>query len=273
MIKISRLGGNAIINALAHDKTTSFDVQTKSYTSPSAFPIAYSSVSSETLGQAFISQERLKDFISLFNVNVIQKLAPGLQKEGYEEATARIDEGQPSRHPHRPPHWDPLNDLMPDPARPHPLHDPLRVPPRPRPIADFTPPGFEDEFEIHRPSYAPRYGPSHPLSIGERDLYPPGLGPHDPLRGHLGPTSGGGGMHPTFDDPLFGGGGRRRYYDPQVPAGSRYDPVGPEDEPPMGGPHVPGGRSGFGFGGGGLWPGEGFGPGGGIGGGFGGGII
>ena len=53
------------------------------------------------------------------------------------------------------------------------------------------------------------------MNIGERDLYPPGLGPHDPLRigggGGYGP--GGGGMHPTFDDPLFGGGGGVGGYD------------------------------------------------------------
>jgi len=56
----------------------------------------------------------------------------------------------------------------------------------------------------------------NPLNIGENDLYPPGLGPHDPLRPGFGPGfgpggglagggGGGGGMHPTFDDPLFGG--------------------------------------------------------------------
>lgn len=49
-------------------------------------------------------------------------------------------------------------------------------------------------------------GQRRPLTIGERDLYPPGLGPHDPLRGG-GYGPGGGGMHPTFDDPLFGGRG------------------------------------------------------------------
>jgi len=55
-----------------------------------------------------------------------------------------------------------------------------------------------------------------PLNIGERDLYPQGLGPHDPLRGGgFGP--GGGGMHPTFEDPMFGGrgGGGAGGYDGQ----------------------------------------------------------
>ncbi len=73
----------------------------------------------------------------------------------------------------------------------------------------------------------PRPGPGfgggrNPVNIGENDLYPPGLGPHDPLRGSFGPggglprPGGGGGMHPTFDDPMFGGGGAGQGgYDPR----------------------------------------------------------
>ena len=60
-------------------------------------------------------------------------------------------------------------------------------------------------------------GERRPLNIGERDLYPQGLGPHDPLRGGgFGP--GGGGMHPTFDDPMFGGrrGGGGQYVVPST---------------------------------------------------------
>jgi hypothetical protein len=81
-------------------------------------------------------------------------------------------------------------------------------------------------------------------------LYPPGLGPHDPIGGGLGPfpRGGGGGMHPTFDDPLFGG-GQGEFYDPRAPPGARYDPVGPGDGPPnLRGPRFPGGPGG-GFGG------------------------
>lgn len=71
--------------------------------------------------------------------------------------------------------------------------------------------------------------------IGERDLYPQGLGPNDPIRGGIGPgfgggpMGGGGGMHPTFDDPLFAGqGGRGGGFTPQAPPGARYDdPFGP----------------------------------------------
>lgn len=94
--------------------------------------------------------------------------------------------------------------------------------------------------------------------IGEQDLYPPGLGPHDPLRMGPGGIRGGGGMHPTFDDPLFGGRGGNGGYDPRAPPGARYDPVGPDDDPPMGamggrfpgrGPGGGGGGGGGGFGG------------------------
>lgn len=69
---------------------------------------------------------------------------------------------------------------------------------------------------MNRPTRGGFGGERRPLNIGERDLYPPGLGPHDPLRGGgFGP--GGGGMHPTFDDPMFGGrgGGGAGGYDGQ----------------------------------------------------------
>ena len=94
-------------------------------------------------------------------------------------------------------------------------------------------------------------GGRNPLVIGARDLSPPGLGPNDPLRmGPGGGFQGGGGMHPTFDDPLFGGQGGARPYDPRAPPGARYDPIGPGDGPPnmRGGPRFPGapGRGGFG---------------------------
>ena len=113
-----------------------------------------------------------------------------------------------------PPTHDPLrDDRLPPAAQPRPFNDPLAAEPRrPYPAGDFPPPGFEDEYEINRP-LRPGIGGGvrRPLNIGERDLYPPGLGPHDPLRGGgFGPGSsgiGGGGMHPTFDDPMFGGGG------------------------------------------------------------------
>ncbi|OAA80172.1 PI31 proteasome regulator [Akanthomyces lecanii RCEF 1005] len=148
---------------------------------------------------------------------------------------------------------------------------------RPRPGApsgEFMPPGFEDEYDINRPPAGmgghgglvmPGSGRS-PFNIGHDDLHPPGLGPNDPFRGSglpsgLGGSGGfgsGGGMHPTFDDPLFAGQGGRTgpgqgsggEFDPQVPPGARYDPLGPG-----GGPRFPGpgsGQGGHPFGGGGI---------------------
>jgi len=84
-------------------------------------------------------------------------------------------------------------------------------------------------------------GAGAPFNIGHDDLNPPGLGPYDHLRGSfvgggLPRPGGGGGMHPTFDDPLFGGqGGQGGQFNPQAPPGARYDPLGPGDGPQRGG--------------------------------------
>lgn len=165
---------------------------------------------------------------------------------------------------------------MPPYAQPRLFDDTLAAGPRRRPFpaGDFPPPGFDDEYEMNRPpgfAAGPYGGARRPLNIGERDLYPPGLGPHDPLRmgpgggGLDGGNYGGGGMHPTFDDPMFGGGGAAGGefgFGGRAPPGARYDPVGPGDGPPRGGMgRFPGGRGG----GGGM--------GGPFGGGFGGDII
>jgi hypothetical protein len=251
LIKVSRLGGKTLIFGLGlgDDKTAQFEIKTQDYISEGSLKEGLSqSDLTSSLRNISISTGRMTDLSSLLRVNIIQKLAPGIQKAGYEERTSAIE--QPRRHEEtRPLDRDPLRDDRQPPARPYPFDDPLAsAPRRPFPAGDFPPPGFEDEHEILRP---PRGMPGgrNPLAIGERDLYPPGLGPNDPLR--MGPGGGGfdtgGGMHPTFDDPLFGGQGRRQPYDPRAPPGARYDPVGPGDGPPnlRGGPPFPGGSGGF----------------------------
>lgn len=258
LLKISRLGNNAVVFALAlgDDRTSTFDVAVKDYISESALPLSSTDNITGALRDVFISPARLSDLIGLFKINVIQKLAPGLYKEGYEDLSQVLREQPEDRRRH-----DPLrDDALPQPARPYPFDDPLAAAPRrPNPPGDFAPPGFEDEYEINRPprGYPPGMGGRSPYNIGDRDLYPPGLGPNDPFRGTIGPGArGGGGMHPTFDDPLFGGTGDEGSggYNPQVPPGARYDPVGP-GEPPVGrnpGPfgRRPGGGGFGGFGGG-----------------------
>ncbi|KAF2428343.1 hypothetical protein EJ08DRAFT_651114 [Tothia fuscella] len=278
ILKVNRLGNKAVIDgiALGDDKRTSFDVTIKDYISEgnlpsSPFPTSSSSTSTNTTSNStseerddeakltiqhiFISPGRLADVGAELKVKIIQKLAPSLTKDGYEESSTNTTTQEtdptsgrrdpyadyPRREPQQP-EYDPLRH-EPPPARPHPLADPYAGPDRNRPYPPgLEPPGFEDEHEILR---GPRGnfggGGRQPFGIGGDDLYPPGMGPNDGIRPHLGPGGlprpggGGGGMHPTFDDPLFGGrGGRGRGGDMQNPEGARYDQVYPGD--PRGGP-------------------------------------
>lgn len=178
-----------------------------------------------------------------------------------EETANSERRAQEARNPDRPFRGGP------QPYMPNPYPNPLPEMARPRPgapVGDFPPPGFDDELDINRP---PRGGPlmpgmRHPYNIGHDDLNPPGLGPHDPLRGSfigggLPRPGGGSGMHPTFDDPLFTGqggqGGPGGGYDPQAPPGARWDPIGPGGGPRFPGPGSGGGSGPYGdFGGGGF---------------------
>nr|POE66671.1 silencing boundary-establishment protein fub1-like protein [Quercus suber] len=241
LLKVNRMGRKAVIMGmgLGDDKTSTFDVVVQEYISESKLPAtihdgdATEREAITKMSDVFITAGRLSDLAKLMRLRLIQKLAPKLHKEGYEETqetpsanTGPVREPAPGGEPDRPMR-DPLHDDRNDPSRLFPLADPLAHPRRqmPEPM-----PGFEDEHGIMRPPHGlptggfPRYG--------DRDLYPAGLGPNDPLRGGIGPGfpsgGGGGGMHPSFDDPLFAGQGQRGSgYDPQAPPGSRYDPVGP----------------------------------------------
>jgi hypothetical protein len=244
LIKVHRLGTKTIIMGvgLGDDKTASFEIKTSDFISDgSVQESATDSDKKSALRNIFISNGRIADLVSLFKLNIIQKLAPGISKAGYEETQSTLE--QPRRRDEtRPPERDPLRDDFQPPARPYPFDDPLAAAPRrPQPVGDFPPPGFEDEYDLNRPPRGmPGPGGMPFGNIGERDLYPPGLGPNDPLR--IGPGGGGfrggGGMHPTFDDPIFGGQGGQAPFDPRAPPGARYDPVGPGDGPP----NIPGGR-------------------------------
>ena len=260
LLKVSRLGSKALIVGLTlpdEHKVHSLDVPIKDFLSPSPFPFTAANLedkegTAKTLREGFLSPGRIVDLASMVKLQLIQKLAPGLHKEGYEESahassTAQSASGRRSQQQDPPPEMPPY-------AQPRPLDDPLAAGPprRPFPAGDFPPPGFEDEYEINRgPGAGPYGGPRRPLNIGERDLYPPGLGPHDPLRAGPGGgfAPGGGGMHPTFDDPMFGGDGGAggELWGPggRAPPGARYDPVGPGDGPPRGGMgRFPGGGGG-----------------------------
>lgn len=276
VIKVDRMGGKAEIRGLAvgDERIVRLEITPRDYVSGSALPLRITidadgnenrSDLPSKLQNVFISPERMADLASLLKIDIIQKLIPGLQKEGYEDTNpddraARQDADRQGRE--GPSNARPPPPQLPEPARPYPYDDPLAAPPRrPVPTGEFAPPDFEDEFEINRPPRGPLRMPGDgrsPFNIGHDDLHPPGLGPHDPLRGSFVPGGGlprpggmGGGMHPTFDDPLFQGpgGGGQAGYDPQAPPGARWDPLGPGGPGPRFGGGRPGGGGGFGGGG------------------------
>ncbi|XDG07237.1 hypothetical protein ABKA04_006852 [Annulohypoxylon sp. FPYF3050] len=273
VIRTDRMGGKAEIRGLGinHDRITRVEVTIKDFVSNAALPVRIAinddgedrSRLPQSLRNVFISENRIEDLANLIKINIVQKLLPSLQKEGYEESpddrAAHDDADAAGR---RQPRHPVVPDPLPLPAQPYPHNDPLNPPPRnPIPAGDFPPPGFEDPYDINRPARSPLQPGRTPFgNLGADDLNPPGLGPHDPLRPGLGiggqlPQPGGRGMHPTFDDPLFGGpAGGDGFYEPSVPPGARYDPIGPGGVPRLGGRRPGGGSGPFGgngsFGGG-----------------------
>ncbi|KAK3352710.1 PI31 proteasome regulator N-terminal-domain-containing protein [Lasiosphaeria hispida] len=276
VIRVDRLGGKIEIRGLGvgDERIARFEITARDYISSAALPLRIpltedgTEVRGEDLQQKlknlFISPERITDLASLLKISIIQRLLPNLQKPGYQESenpddrAARQDADSTARSGARPTVIpSPLPPLVPHPT-PYPLIDPLAEPPRrPLPAGDFPPPDFDDEYEVNRP---PRGLPGGlglgggRFGIGGSDLYPAGLGPDDPLRasfvpGRFGGQGGSGGMHPTFDDPLFQGprGQGNPQFDPQVPPGARWDPLGPGGAPRFGGGR-PGGNGQGGFG-------------------------
>ncbi|KAF2129599.1 hypothetical protein P153DRAFT_316726 [Dothidotthia symphoricarpi CBS 119687] len=273
MINVSKRGVKAMVDgfAIGDDNIRHFDVVTKEYLSESMLPITISEdtpteQAATKLQDLFISSGRLNDLGALFKISIVQKLAPSIHKPGYEETRTDRERTptaeRPASQQNQPPNpRQPPRD--PEPARPYPYNDPLAAQPQPgRPLPEPIP-GFEDEYEVNRPARGGLRDDRYPVGIGHDDLYPQGLGPNDPLRPHLGPGiprpggGFGGGMHPTFDDPLFRGQGGPGGYDPMAPPGARYDPIGPGGAPRdnRGGPRFPGGGGfGGGFGGAGGRP-------------------
>ncbi|KAF8592636.1 hypothetical protein K439DRAFT_1504293 [Ramaria rubella] len=240
VVKVSKLATRTMVNAIAveSDKAASLDIQTADFTSPSFFPHTLSEAGAQPLVHGFISSNRVSDFIQSYKLKIVQKLVPGLRKEGYTESTEDASSSQTRREQPRP-------QAPRVPTPPYPGHDPFASHPRNAPFGN-------------------------PLSIGRRDLepllaHPNPFGP-PPLFG----GSGGDGMfvgpnHPIFSDrftPGRGGGiGGHGHHDGPwggdgflppmgAPPGARFDPVGPFGSPfgrgpdrgdPFGGPRGQGG--------------------------------
>jgi len=149
--------------------------------------------------------------MSQFKLKILQKIMPGLRKEGYTEDTS-----ESTGSGARPPEAQPSPSAVPQPR------SPLQAPPR-RPFAP-------------QPLF-----PDNPLEIGRRDLDPFATNPFSPPS--LFPPGGnGGGMFVGPDHPIFGaprGGphsvgpwGGDGYLPPMgAPPGARFDPIGPEPFP------------------------------------------
>ncbi|KAI8723308.1 hypothetical protein NCS52_00186500 [Fusarium sp. LHS14.1] len=270
VVRVDRMGGKVEIRGLAvgDENIHRFERSVRDVVQSSGLPVRITvndgeedrSDLAEKLRGVFVSEQAIVDILHDLKVNIVQKLIPKLQSEGYvetaeAEANARSERrAQEARDPNRPIRGDPAPNMDIRPPPVNPLPEMARM--EPRPVADFPPPGFEDEYEVNRPRRNPLAVPGRsPYNIGHDDLNPPGLGPHDPLRGSfigggLPRPGGGSGMHPTFDDPLFGGygGDGSGGYDPQAPPGARWDPTGPGGNPRFPGPGSRGNNNPYGGG-------------------------
>ncbi|PNP55446.1 hypothetical protein THARTR1_04276 [Trichoderma harzianum] len=273
VLRVDRMGAKVEIRALAvgDDKIHRVEYETRKVVNASNLPfrIPLDGQGYEdrrnlvtTLKTLFDSREIVEGILRDVRVNLVQKLIPKLQKEGYVETEEGSGNSPTGRHIRQgsgqqqrprgfeqPRQFYPPMSTTPDrpgaiplasePFRPqqppHPYPHPDILPdagaPR-RPIpGDFPPPGFEDEHEIHAPP-RPMGGPQSPFAnIGQDDLNPPGLGPRDPFRPLPAPSGDFHGMYPTFGNPMFTRGGRlgQQGHWPQRPPGARYDPVDPNE--------------------------------------------
>jgi len=99
LIKVNRMGGKAVVMGMAmgDDRTANFDLRGVDYISEGNLPVSFEFGDVEDEGKmeeqrkklvdVFISVGRLSDFGSLMRVHLVQKFAPSLRKEGYEETT------------------------------------------------------------------------------------------------------------------------------------------------------------------------------------------
>lgn len=190
------------------------DIATNDFVSPSFFPRDLGAAEAQPLVHGFISSNRIADLMSQFKLTTVQKLVPGLRKEGYTEQSTDSSTNAGASQP---------RTEVPPPVRPQP-NDPPYPPDRSTP-------------------YNPPY---NPLEIGRRDLDPFPRNPFAPPS--LFPENGGDGMFVGPNHPIFGGGLRGQgpggrgpwggdgFLPPMgAPPGARFDPVGPRLGP-FGGP-------------------------------------
>lgn len=252
LLKLLRMSNRVLINASAVEdhKTATVELSLPDYTSSSFFPYPVTNDGNdagtrpEPLVNGFISTSRLKDLLLLFKGKIIQKLIPGLRKDGYQEDDQ--DSREPpapasgSSQPRRPanPSFDPDDDPSLPPLRgggvPMPGRNPLAIGDRDlQPLGGMRPPGMGGGGAFGPP---PLFGGAGGGGIGGGGMY---VGPDDPIfRDRFG--AGGGGI----GGGVGGGGGGNQPRGPwggdgflppgAVPPGARFDPIGPWGGPLQG---------------------------------------
>ncbi|KZT12822.1 uncharacterized protein LAESUDRAFT_808353 [Laetiporus sulphureus 93-53] len=206
VVKVVKLGSRTLVNSIAteSDKTATLDIPTADFVSPSFFPHDLQAPNAPPLIHGYISSNRVADLMSQYQLTTIQKLVPGLRKEGYIEPSTETPGAASSSRP---------RNIVPPSAEPGPVQPP------------------------EAPERSLRV-PRNPLEIGRRDLEPFSRNPFAPPS--LFPDNGGDGMIVGPDHPIFGPGMRGRgpggmgpwggdgYLPPLgAPPGARFDPVGP----------------------------------------------
>ncbi|GAA5863659.1 hypothetical protein JCM8547_003684 [Rhodosporidiobolus lusitaniae] len=289
VVSVVELGGRALIAGVAVDnpRSTSFDLLLTDYLSPSSLSSSSPFTIPSSLSSfcpPFSAPHRLADFVLLYRLNVLQKLVPGLRKDGYTEVSER-DVGSSSsssssggrggagggggptggRGGYLPDLGGPLGMFPPPrPSNPDSNNDPLRIPGS----GGRGGGGLGGTLvEIGRSDLDPLGGMGGTFGGGLPGRSPfgggGGMGGGSPFGGG-GFGGDGGGMFMGPDHPLFrerfgpggvgggvGGGGRRwggDGYLPEggAPQGARFDPVGPVNGPPGGsGLGVGPGQAGF----------------------------
>ncbi|KAL8815999.1 MAG: hypothetical protein Q9223_004922 [Gallowayella weberi] len=147
ILKVSRLGSKAVVDALAivpdaDEKVYTLEVAIKDFLSPSNFPLTRSSLQNEAstthsehgdeeglqakqnkLSACFISAGRIADLSAMLKFQIIQKLVPSLHKEGYEESAHAASHHSSSTTPSE---QQSSRQPPPEGGDPRPAYDPLR---------------------------------------------------------------------------------------------------------------------------------------------------
>ncbi|KAJ8523511.1 hypothetical protein ONZ45_g34 [Pleurotus djamor] len=147
IVKVAKLGSRTLINAIAteSEKAAALDISTNDFTSQSFYPHSPSAPNAPPLVHGFISSNRVSDLLSQIKTQIIQKLIPGLNKEGYQEEVPVVQASSST------------------------------APRNYRPPPDVTPPQPPSQPPERLPFY-----PSNPLEIGRRDLDPIPRNPFNP---------------------------------------------------------------------------------------------